>query len=67
MPDKLKEYVRQSLDQLLKSLSPEERLKGLSAEEVMKGLPPDVLEALAQRLRANGSNPNSSSEPSHPG
>jgi hypothetical protein len=68
MPDKLKEFVRQSIDQLLKSLPPEERLKGLSVEERLKGLsadevakalPPDVLKELARRLKANGSEPKS--------
>ncbi len=68
MPDKLKEFVRQSIDQLLKSLPPEERLKGLtleerlkglSAEEVVKALPPEIREALARQLKANGSNPKS--------
>ena len=39
MPDKLKEFVRQSIDELLRSLSAEERLKGLPAEERLKGLP----------------------------
>jgi hypothetical protein len=73
MSDKLKEFVRQSIDQLLKSLPAEERLKGLSPEERLKGLPveerlkglsaaevaralpPEVLEALARELKANGS------------
>ena len=54
MPDKLKEFVRQSIDELLKSLppeklskrlSPKERLKGLSADEVVQALPPDIVEA----------------------
>jgi hypothetical protein len=54
MPDKLKEFVRQSIDQLLKSLPPEERLKGLSADEIAKALPPEVLEELARRFKANG-------------
>jgi hypothetical protein len=63
MPDKLQEFVRQSIDELLKSLpaeelrkrlSPEERLEGLSAEEVIRALPPETLEALARRLKANG-------------
>jgi hypothetical protein len=53
MSDKLKEFVRKSIDELLSSLPPEEllkrlspaqRLAGLSAEEVLKALPP------AQRL-----------------
>jgi hypothetical protein len=63
MSDKLKEYVRQSIDDLLarlpaeelrKRLSVAERLKGLSAEEVVRALPPETLEALAQQLKANG-------------
>ena len=66
MSDKLKEFVRQTIDELLQSLPPEERLKGLppeerlkglSADEVAKALPPDVLEALARRLKANGPAP----------
>ena len=44
MPEKLEEFVRQSIDQFLKSLSTEERLKGLTAEEVIRGLPPETLE-----------------------
>jgi hypothetical protein len=77
MPDKLKEFVRQTIDELLqslpaeerikglsaeelrKALPPEERLKGLSAEEVVRALPPEILEALARRLKANGSDPKS--------
>ena len=39
MSDKLKEFVRQSIDQLLQELPAEERLKGLPAEERLKGLP----------------------------
>ncbi len=63
MSDKLKEFVRQSIDELLQSLPPEERLKGLSAEERLKGLsaeeviralPPETLEALARQLKTNG-------------
>ena len=78
MPDKLQEFVRQSIDQLLaslpaeerlkglpaeerlKGLAAEERLKGLSADEVVKALSPETLEALARRLKANGSSPQSS-------
>lgn len=50
MPDKLKEFVRQSIDELLaslpaeelrKRLSVEQRLEGLSAEELLKRLPVD--------------------------
>jgi hypothetical protein len=66
MPDKLKEYVRESLDKLLASLPAEERLKGLPAEERLKGLsaeelaralPPETLQALARLLKANGHSP----------
>jgi hypothetical protein len=39
MADKLKEFARQTIDELLKSLPPEERLKGLTAEELRKHLP----------------------------
>jgi hypothetical protein len=62
MPDKLKEYVRESLDKLLASLPPEERLKGLSAEELARALPPEMRQALARLLKANGH----SSEPDAP-
>lgn len=62
MPDKLKEFVRQSLDQLLQNMPPEERLKGLSADEIIKGLSPEVLEAISRRLKANGSEPKSSDD-----
>ena len=47
MPDKLKEFVRQSIDELLERLPAEERLKGLPAEERLKGLP---AEELSKRL-----------------
>ncbi len=66
MSDKLQEFVRESIDQLLKNLppeelrkrlSPEERLKGLSADDVVKALPPETLEELARRLKANGPAP----------
>ncbi len=52
MSEKLKEFVRQSIDE---ELPAEERLKGLSAEEVAAALPPEVLAALARKLQANGS------------
>ncbi len=57
MPEKLEEFVRQSIDDLLKSLPAEERLKGLSAEEIVRALPPETREALARQLRANGPSP----------
>jgi hypothetical protein len=39
----------------LKGLPAEERLKGPSAEEVIQALSPEVREALARQLKANGS------------
>ncbi len=39
MPDKLQEFVRQSIKDLLDTLPAEERLKGLPAEELRKRLP----------------------------
>jgi hypothetical protein len=57
--DQLNEFVRETIDDLLASLSAQERLKGLPAEERLKGLsakeiipalPPETLEALAQLL-----------------
>jgi hypothetical protein len=57
MPDKLKEFVRETMAELIKSLSPEERLKGLSADEVVKALSPEVREELARRFKANGPTP----------
>ena len=41
MSDTLREFYRQSIDQLLASLPPEELRKRLSAEERLKGLPPE--------------------------
>jgi DNA-directed RNA polymerase specialized sigma24 family protein len=63
MPDKLKEFVRESIDKLLASLPPEKRLEGLSAEkrleglsaeEVLRALPPETVEAIARQLKTNG-------------
>ena len=39
MPDKLKEFVRETIDELLASLPAKERLKGLSPEARLEGLP----------------------------
>jgi hypothetical protein len=60
MSDKLKEFVRQSIDELLSSLPPEElrkalpveeRLKGLPAEERLKGLSADeMIQALPPEM-----------------
>jgi hypothetical protein len=63
MPDKLQEFVSETIDQLLKSLpaeelrkhlSLEERLKGLSVDDIVRGLPPDSVEAFLRKLKANG-------------
>jgi len=62
MAAQLEEFVRQSIDELLKKLPPEKRLEGLSPEERLQGLSPEelrvVLEAAQRRLRANGSSEN---------
>jgi hypothetical protein len=64
MPDKLEEFARETIDQLLKELpakkrveglSAEERLEGLSVDELLKGLPPETLEELRRRMKDNGS------------
>jgi hypothetical protein len=61
MSEKLKEFVRQSIDEILNSLPAEERLKGLPVEERLKGLPveerlkglsaDEVLRSLSPELR----------------
>jgi hypothetical protein len=61
MSDKLKEFVRQTIDELLTSLPSEERLKGMSAEEVLRALSPEAREALIRQLKPNGSSPKSES------
>lgn len=50
-PDKLKEFVRETIDEMLRSLSPEKRLEGLSVEQIVQALSPEALEALRQRLK----------------
>ncbi len=75
MTDKMKEFVRETMEQIrnnipveerlkgiaaeerLKGLSAEERLTGLSAVEVVRALPPEILEVLTRKLKANGSSP----------
>jgi len=55
MPDKLKEFVRQTIDELLTNLPAEERLKGLPAEERLKGLPAEErLKGLPAEERLKG-------------
>jgi hypothetical protein len=59
MASKLDEFVRQSIDELLKKLPPEKRMEGLSAKERLKGLSPEelreALEEAQRQLGANGS------------
>jgi hypothetical protein len=64
MPDLLEQFTRETIDDLLrklpvqarlKGLSVEERLEGLSVDELLAGLPPETREALARRLKDNGS------------
>jgi hypothetical protein len=70
MSDKLKEFARETIDELLKNMSVEQRLKGLTVDEVIAGLsrmkgvpmdeliaglPSDTLAAVARRL--NSMNP----------
>jgi hypothetical protein len=67
MANRLDEFVRETIDELLKELSPkqrleglspEQRLKGLSVEQRLEGLSPEelraVAEAIQRRLRSNG-------------
>src|SRR5260370_9089644 len=54
MSDKLQEFVRETIKDMLARLPVAERLKGLSAEEIIRGLPPETLEALPRQLKANG-------------
>jgi hypothetical protein len=64
MSQEMKEFVRQTIDEMLASLPAEERLKGLAAEERLKGLTadevvralsPEVREALFRQIKTNGS------------
>jgi hypothetical protein len=58
MSDKLKEFVRQTIDELLKSLPPEELRQRLSPEERLEGLSPEErLEGLSPRERLEGLSP----------
>jgi hypothetical protein len=57
MPDKLKEFVRKTVDELLKSLPPQERLKGMSPDDVLAALSPEARAALVQRLKDEGALP----------
>jgi hypothetical protein len=72
MADLLDQFVRETLDKILKGLpaeerlkglSPEERLKGLSIEEVLAALSPEDREAFLRRLKDE----NGTSGSDHPG
>ena len=55
MSDKLKEFVRQTIKEMLASLSVEERLEGLPSEERLKGLPAEErLKGLSAKERLMG-------------
>src|SRR5262249_49657439 len=41
MPDMLEQLAQETIDELLRKMSPEERLKGLSPEELRKRLSPE--------------------------
>jgi hypothetical protein len=64
IPNEMKEFLRQSVDELLQSLPVEdrlkglpveERLKGLSAQELLRALSPETLAELTREIKANGS------------
>jgi hypothetical protein len=57
MPDLLEQFTRETIDRLLRELPPEKRLEGLSAEEMLAALPPEMREALARLLQAEGTDP----------
>jgi hypothetical protein len=61
MANKLDEYVRQTIDELLKELPAEKRLEGLSPEERLEGLSPKKrLEGLSPEERLEGLSPDES-------
>jgi hypothetical protein len=67
MADKLAEFARETINEILKKLPSEKRLEGLSAEERIRGLSVDDLlealpveqrEELARKVKGNGAPPN---------
>ena len=52
MPYTMEEFVRETLEELIRKQPLEKRLEGLTPEERVKGLTPETLEALARELRA---------------
>jgi len=58
MSEKLKEFVRETLKEVLRDATPEEKLEGLSAEERLKGLPAEErLKGLPAEERLKGLSP----------
>jgi hypothetical protein len=66
MSDALQEFARETINELLKKLPPEERLKGLSvdqrlaglsADQLLAALSPETRQELAQRLKESDSVP----------
>jgi hypothetical protein len=61
MADKLQEYFRQRLDEIVRELPLEKRLEGLSPEERLEGLSAEQLratvEAIQRKLQPNGTPP----------
>lgn len=57
MPDKLKEFVKETIDQMLKELPAEKRVQGLTIDQLVKALTPEALEELRHKLKANGTSP----------
>ncbi len=51
MANKLEEFVRQSIDELLKTLPPEKRMEGLSPKERLIGLSPEELRTMAEEAQ----------------
>jgi hypothetical protein len=47
-----------SVEDRLEGVPVDKRLEGVSLEELLAALPPETREALARRLKANGSSPN---------
>jgi hypothetical protein len=54
MHPKLQDFHRETMKELLATLTPKERLKGLSGEELIKALPPETLEAIKRKRQAKG-------------
>jgi hypothetical protein len=76
MPDKLKEFVCETLAEMVQSMSQDDRVKGLSIEQRLAGVPVEerltglsaeeidralkALQAMARKHKANGTSPKSS-------